>query len=123
MEIKLDGLVATNTNTSSAGNNYTPTGRASGAGNHYGAGGLEAAPVRKRCHRDRSLHSRKNQRANTSDSLRWYLTAGDAKETRSRCFPCAGMDGFYFYEGPAIVKNILCLDIKLTLPVLVAGNL
>ena len=101
MEIKLDGLVATNTTISRE--QLQTTGQELET---IGAGGLSGAPVRKRATEIvRYIHEKTNGQIPVIASG-GIFTAADAKEKLAAGASLVQVWTGFIYEGPAIVKNI-----------------
>jgi dihydroorotate dehydrogenase len=101
MEIKLDGLVATNTTISRE--QLQTTGEELET---IGAGGLSGAPVRKRATEIvRYIHEKTNGQIPVIASG-GIFTAADAKEKLAAGASLVQVWTGFIYEGPAIVKNI-----------------
>jgi len=101
MEIKLDGLVATNTTISRE--LLQTTGQQLET---IGAGGLSGAPVRKRSTEIvRYIHEKTNGQLPVIASG-GIFTAADAKEKLAAGASLVQVWTGFIYEGPAIVKNI-----------------
>ena len=101
MEIKLDGLVATNTTISRE--QLQTTGKELET---IGAGGLSGAPVRKRATEIvRYIHEKTNGQIPVIASG-GIFTAADAKEKLAAGASLVQVWTGFIYEGPAIVKNI-----------------
>ncbi len=101
MEIKLDGLVATNTTISRAGLNTAET-----EVTKFGAGGLSGLPLRQR-----STDIVKYIATKTNDGLPVIASGGiftgaDAKEKLSAGASLVQVWTGFIYEGPGIVKQI-----------------
>ncbi|OQP64815.1 dihydroorotate dehydrogenase [Niastella vici] len=106
MEIKLDGLVATNTTISRE--QLQTTG---GELQTIGAGGLSGAPVRKRSTEIvQYIHQKTNGQLPVIASG-GIFTAEDAKEKLAAGASLVQVWTGFIYEGPAIVKNI-CNGLK-----------
>jgi len=101
LEIKLDGLVATNTTISREQLQTT-----NDEVQAIGAGGLSGAPVRKRSTEIvRYIHQKTNGRIPVIASG-GIFTAEDAKEKLAAGASLVQVWTGFIYEGPAIVKNI-----------------
>jgi dihydroorotate dehydrogenase len=101
MEIKLDGLVATNTTISRE--QLQTTGQQLEA---IGAGGLSGAPVRVRSTEIvKYIHQKTNGQLPVIASG-GIFTAADAKEKLAAGASLVQVYTGFIYEGPAIVKNI-----------------
>ncbi|AEW01819.1 dihydroorotate dehydrogenase (quinone) [Niastella koreensis] len=101
LEIKLDGLVATNTTISR--DQLQTTGQELEA---IGAGGLSGAPVRKRATEIvRYIHEKTNGQIPVIASG-GIFTAADAKEKLAAGASLVQVWTGFIYEGPGIVKNI-----------------
>ena len=101
LEIKLDGLVATNTTISREQLQTT-----NDEVQAIGAGGLSGAPVRKRSTEIvRYIHQKTNGRIPVIASG-GIFTASDAKEKINAGASLVQVWTGFIYEGPAIVKNI-----------------
>ncbi|SEN72446.1 dihydroorotate oxidase A [Niastella yeongjuensis] len=101
LEIKLDGLVATNTTISRE--QLHTTGQELET---IGAGGLSGAPVRKRATEIvRYIHEKTNGQIPVIASG-GIFTAADAKEKLAAGASLVQVWTGFIYEGPAIVKNI-----------------
>jgi dihydroorotate dehydrogenase len=101
MEIKLDGLVATNTTISR--DQLQTTGEELTA---IGAGGLSGAPVRKRSTEIvQYIHQKTNGQIPVIASG-GIFTAEDAKEKLAAGASLVQVWTGFIYEGPAIVRNI-----------------
>lgn len=101
LEIKLDGIVATNT-TISRDSLITPVPEIQS----IGAGGLSGAPVRKRSTEIvQYIHDKTNGRLPIIASG-GIFTAADAKEKLNAGASLLQVWTGFIYEGPAIVKNI-----------------
>jgi dihydroorotate dehydrogenase len=101
LEIKLDGLVATNTTISRE--QLQTTGQELET---IGAGGLSGAPVRKRATEIvRYIHEKTNGQIPVIASG-GIFTAADAKEKLAAGAALVQVWTGFIYEGPAIVKNI-----------------
>jgi dihydroorotate dehydrogenase len=101
LEIKLDGLVATNTTISRE--QLQTTGRELEA---IGAGGLSGVPVRKRSTEIVQYIHEKTQGKIPVIASGGIFTAADAKEKLAAGASLVQVWTGFIYEGPAIVKNI-----------------
>lgn len=106
MEIKLDGLVATNTTISREQLQTT-----SSALESIGAGGLSGAPVRKRSTEIVQYIHQKTRGQLPVIASGGIFTAEDAKEKLAAGASLIQVWTGFIYEGPAIVKNI-CNGLK-----------
>jgi dihydroorotate dehydrogenase len=101
MEIKLDGLVATNTTISREQLHTTGQELES-----IGAGGLSGAPVRKRATEIVQYIHQKTKGQLPIIASGGIFTAADAKEKLAAGASLVQVWTGFIYEGPAIVKNI-----------------
>jgi dihydroorotate dehydrogenase len=101
LEIKLDGLVATNTTISRE--QLQTTGQELES---IGAGGLSGAPVRKRATEIVQYIHAKTQGKIPVIASGGIFTAADAKEKLAAGAALVQVWTGFIYEGPAIVKNI-----------------
>jgi len=101
MEIKLDGLVATNTTISRAGLN-TPASEV----NAIGAGGLSGLPVNQRSTEIVQYIYQKTNGQIPIIASGGLFTSADAKEKLNAGATLVQVWTGFVYEGPSIVKNI-----------------
>jgi dihydroorotate dehydrogenase len=101
-EIKLDGLIVTNTTVSRENLNtqYSKL-------NTIGNGGLSGAPLKERSTEVQKYISEKSNGSITIISSGGIFTADDAKEKINAGASLLQVWTGFIYEGPAIVKNIL----------------
>ena len=102
LEIKLDGIVATNT-TTSRGILVTPPGQL----HQIGQGGLSGKPLRKRSTEIVRYLNEKTKGSIPIIASGGVFTAEDAKEKLDAGASLVQVWTGFIYEGPAIVRNIL----------------
>jgi dihydroorotate dehydrogenase len=106
LEIKLDGLVATNTTISREGLSTSQ-----GELTAIGAGGLSGRPLTKRSTEVVAYISQKTKRQIPIIASGGIFTAGDANEKIEAGASLVQVWTGFIYEGPQIVRNI-CRDIR-----------